>query len=92
MLQGIPTEHLLAEISWRARQQLAQRLRAQRETRGLSAAEVARAAGVTKRHLENIETGNFGPSDEVLSRIADLFGCSVAELHGFVPAAAGKAA
>jgi XRE family transcriptional regulator, aerobic/anaerobic benzoate catabolism transcriptional regulator len=49
---------------------LGARLRAQREARGLSLAELARLAGVSRRYLTEAEAGRANPSVLVLARLA----------------------
>jgi XRE family transcriptional regulator, aerobic/anaerobic benzoate catabolism transcriptional regulator len=50
---------------------LGSRLRSRREARGLSLAELARRAGVSRRYLTEAEAGRANPSVVVLARLAE---------------------
>jgi XRE family aerobic/anaerobic benzoate catabolism transcriptional regulator len=59
---------------------LGERVRAIREERALSRKAVCLAAGVSERHLANLEYGIGNPSILVLSQIAGALACSIADL------------
>ena len=59
---------------------LGERVRALREEHGLSRKSVCTAAGVSERHLANLEYGTGNPSILVLSQIAGALSCSLADL------------
>ena len=61
---------------------LGQRTRAQRARLGLTRRALALAAGVSERHLANLEVGLGNASIRVLLQIAQALHCSVAELTG----------
>jgi XRE family aerobic/anaerobic benzoate catabolism transcriptional regulator len=67
-----PTQGLL--------QDLGARLRALREERGVSLAELARSAGVSRRYLTEAEAGRANTSVLVLARLAEALGVSLAQL------------
>ncbi len=58
----------------------AQRLRELRQKRGLKQTELAEIAGVNNGNLSRYERGSAQPSAEVLSRLADALGVTVAHL------------
>jgi XRE family transcriptional regulator, aerobic/anaerobic benzoate catabolism transcriptional regulator len=64
----------LAQLGLRAR-----RLRARR---GLTRRELAKEAGVSERHLANLEMGSQNPSIQILRQVAKSLNCSVTELIG----------
>jgi XRE family aerobic/anaerobic benzoate catabolism transcriptional regulator len=59
---------------------LGERLRATREERGLSLAELARRAGVSRRYLTEAEHGRANLSVGVLARLAEVLGTRPATL------------
>ncbi len=63
---------------------LAERVKALRARRGLPRKALAKAAGVSERHLANLEYGIGNPSVLVLSQVAQALQCSPAELLGDV--------
>jgi XRE family transcriptional regulator, aerobic/anaerobic benzoate catabolism transcriptional regulator len=63
---------------------LGERVRAVRSRLGLSRKAAAAAAGVSERHLANLEYGTGNASILVLSQISDALGCSLAEIVGDV--------
>jgi XRE family transcriptional regulator, aerobic/anaerobic benzoate catabolism transcriptional regulator len=65
---------------------LGERARALRSRRGLSRRAAAVAAGMSERHLANLEYGTGNASILVLLQVADALGCSLAELTGDVTA------
>lgn len=65
----------------------ATRLRALREHAGISAYELAKRSGVSAPMIRNIEAGTNLPGWEVVCKLADALGVSVAE---FRKALAGK--
>jgi transcriptional regulator with XRE-family HTH domain len=56
------------------------RLRARREARGLSQAELSRRAGVRRTHIVALEQGKHDPALLTLRRLADGLGMDVADL------------
>jgi transcriptional regulator with XRE-family HTH domain len=56
------------------------RLRDLRQLRGLSLAQVARAASVTKGYLSKVEAGVATPSVAVLTQLAKVYNISISEL------------
>ncbi len=64
---------------------LAQRLKAWREFRGLTQAEVERRGGLAHNALSRIETGGVSPKLGTLERIAAALELSVEELHLRMP-------
>jgi XRE family aerobic/anaerobic benzoate catabolism transcriptional regulator len=65
---------------------LGDRVRALRSRRGLSRKALALAAGMSERHLANLEYGTGNASILVLLQVADALECSLAELTGDVTA------
>jgi XRE family aerobic/anaerobic benzoate catabolism transcriptional regulator len=61
---------------------LGERAKALRTRRGLTRKALARATGVSERHLANLEYGVGNASILVLSQVARALQCSVAELVG----------
>ncbi len=59
------------------------RLRRVREDRGLSQAELARRAGISRQALHAVETGRYVPNTAVALRLARALECAVEDL--FVP-------
>ena len=53
------------------------RIREQRETRGISQAELARRIGMTRQHLSLLEGQQKVATVETLLRLAREFGCTV---------------
>src|SRR5690606_36294615 len=53
-----------------------------RAQRGLTRKAVAKAAGVSERHLANLEYGTGNASILVLQQVASALHCSLAELLG----------
>jgi transcriptional regulator with XRE-family HTH domain len=53
------------------------RIKALRETRGLSQATVAKAARISREHLARLEGGHYDPSVGTLERIAEALGVSL---------------
>jgi DNA-binding XRE family transcriptional regulator len=60
-------------------------LRVWREHRGMSAAQVAEAVGVTPAHVSKLESGKGDPSVAVLVKLARVLHTTVEELIGFEP-------
>ena len=67
-------------------QTLGERVRAQRLKRGMTRRQTAAAAGVSERHLANLEYGVGNASVLVLHQVAQALHCSLAELLGDVTA------
>ena len=64
------------------------RLASLRQTRGESLQDVADAVAVSKAHIWDLEKGRTGnPSMQLVQRLADHFGVSVASLVGEDPGA-----
>lgn len=67
---------------------LADRIRTFRMRKGLSLQQLADAAGVSKAHIWDLEQNRSkNPSLELLTKLADRLGVSVADLVGENPAA-----
>lgn len=64
---------------------LGSRLRILRETRALSLAELARAAGLTKGYLSKVEREMATPSTATLLVLCDALGISLGELFESTP-------
>ncbi|MDR5683632.1 MAG: substrate-binding domain-containing protein [Armatimonadota bacterium] len=60
--------------------ELQNRVRAVRESRGLSQVELARLAGLSRQALSAIESGRYLPNTAVALRLAGAMGCAVEEL------------
>jgi molybdate-binding protein/DNA-binding XRE family transcriptional regulator len=60
--------------------ELESRVRRVRESRGLSQAELARAAGLSRQALSAVEAGRYVPNTAVALRLADALGCAVEDL------------
>ena len=56
------------------------RLKQLREAKGMSIAELAAAAGVTRQHIGKLEKGEGNPTHELLQRISLALECSVADI------------
>jgi len=67
------------------------RVRAAREARGLSQAELARRAGLSRQALSAIEAGRYLPNTAVALRLAQALGCAVEELFAFLSSATVRA-
>ena len=63
---------------------LGERVRNLRSRRGMTRKAVAQAAGVSERHLANLEYGTGNASILVLLQVADALQCSLSELLGDV--------
>jgi transcriptional regulator with XRE-family HTH domain len=63
-------------------QQLGRRVREEREKAGLSLAQLAAAAGITKAYLVRLENQAGNPSLEVVARIAEALDLTVADMVG----------
>ena len=59
---------------------LVNHLRAMREARGATQAELAEALGVSRQTVISIEQGRYAPSLELALRLARHFGTSVEEM------------
>lgn len=64
--------------------QLGERVRAIRSRRGMTRKALAQAAGVSERHLANLEYGQGNASALILLQVARALQCSMAELLGDV--------
>jgi transcriptional regulator with XRE-family HTH domain len=69
---------------------LAQRIRAERDSRGWSLAELAARSHVSKAMLSKVEREEVSPTAVILSRIATAFGLTLAELLTDAPEAARR--
>ena len=63
---------------------LGEQVRSLRARRGMTRKSLARAAGVSERHLANLETGVGNASILVLQQVAQALQCPLAELFGDV--------
>ena len=61
---------------------LGERVRLLRARRGLSRRALAEAAGISERHLANLETGLGNASVMLLRQLAEALRCTIAELVG----------
>jgi XRE family aerobic/anaerobic benzoate catabolism transcriptional regulator len=61
---------------------LGDRTRRLRARSGLTRRELAKEAGVSERHLANLETGVSNPSVQILRQLAGALSCSIAEIVG----------
>jgi XRE family aerobic/anaerobic benzoate catabolism transcriptional regulator len=61
---------------------LGERVRQLRARRGLSRRALAQEAGISERHLANLETGSGNASVMLLRQLAMALGCTVVELVG----------
>jgi len=61
-------------------ERLARRIRAEREARGWSLAEVATRSGVSKAMISKVERGEASPTATLLVRLASAFGLTLATL------------
>ena len=69
---------------------LGERARALRARRGMTRKAVASSAGVSERHLANLEYGEGNASILVLLQVAGALQCSLAELIGDITKAQQK--
>jgi transcriptional regulator with XRE-family HTH domain len=68
---------------------LAQCVKAERQARGWSQADLATHAGVAKASVSKIERGEMSPSAGLLVRLAAAFDLTLAWLHGAAASAFG---
>ncbi len=62
---------------------LGEQVRKRRKEKGIAAAELARRANISKGYLSEIESGQAPkPSGEILMRLADSLGTTIADLLG----------
>jgi XRE family aerobic/anaerobic benzoate catabolism transcriptional regulator len=61
---------------------LGERVRTMRSRRGVTRKVLAREAGISERHLANLETGTGNASVLLLRQLAQALNCSMAELVG----------
>lgn len=59
---------------------LAQRVRGYRESKGFSLSDLAKASGVSRSYLYQVESGESSPTEEKLVALARALGVSVADL------------
>jgi len=69
---------------------LGERVRALRHRRGMTRKRLAEAAGVSERHLANLETGQGNASVMLLRDLARALGSSIGEIVGEDAAASGE--
>jgi len=67
-------------VGRRGAAELESRVRTVRESRGLSQAELARLAGLSRQALSAIEAGRYIPNTAVALRLAQALGCAVEDL------------
>lgn len=70
----MPTE---LQVEW------GQRLREVREQHGLTGSELAKAAGVTRQHIQRVEAGITSSSDDVRIKIASVLGVQVTDIWSY---------
>ena len=75
----MPTE---LQIAW------GHRLREVRTERDMSGSELAKKAGVTRQHIQRIETGQTAVSDDVRIAIASALGVEVNAIFDYAQAGA----
>lgn len=56
-----------------------QRIKRERMSRSMTQRALAEAVGVGVPHISKVEAGRESPSDELLGRIAQVFGCDADE-------------
>src|SRR5262245_2278556 len=61
---------------------LGERVRSLRNRRGMTRKVLARVAGVSERHLANLETGQGNASVMLLRQLAGALGATIGELVG----------
>jgi XRE family transcriptional regulator, aerobic/anaerobic benzoate catabolism transcriptional regulator len=71
---------------------LGERVRALRHRRGMTRKRLAEAAGVSERHLANLETGQGNASVMLLRDLARALGSSIGEIVGEDAVASGESA
>ena len=59
---------------------IGERIRRERLDRSMTQRVLAEAVGVGVPHISKVEAGRENPSDDLLVRIADVFGCDSDEL------------
>ena len=59
---------------------IGQRVKRERLSRSMTQRTLAEAVGVGVPHISKVEAGRESPSDELLGKIALVFGCDVDEL------------
>ena len=69
---------------------LGERVRALRHRRGMTRKRLAEAAGVSERHLANLETGQGNASIMLLRELARALGSSIGEIAGEDASATGE--
>jgi transcriptional regulator with XRE-family HTH domain len=69
---------------------LAARLRAEREARGWSLAELAQRSGVSRAMISKVERGESSPTAALLGRWSGAFGLSLSQLLARVEGAGGR--
>jgi putative transcriptional regulator len=60
--------------------ELGNRIRAAREARGLTQAELAARVGVSRKTVNTVENGVFVPSTVIALKLAGALGCAVEQL------------
>lgn len=60
-----------------------ERIKRLRKTSDLTAADIAKDAGITPQYLHAIERGEYSPSDDVKIRIAKAMGVQVGEIFSY---------
>src|SRR6187455_2551390 len=71
---------------------LGERVRAVRARRGMTRKRLAEVAGVSERHLANLETGQGNASVTLLRQLARALGSSIGEIVGEDASATGESA
>ncbi|HWT99383.1 MAG TPA: XRE family transcriptional regulator [Terriglobales bacterium] len=76
-------------IDFNLENRLAARLKAERESRGWTLAELATRSGVSKAMASKIERGEASPTATLLGRLATAFGLTLAQLFARVEEGGG---
>ena len=59
---------------------IGQRIKRERLSRGMTQRELAALVGVGVPHISKVEAGRENPSDDLLRKVAEVFGCDFDEL------------
>ncbi len=58
-------------------QRLPEKIRTLRERQGLSQGELANQVGVSRTHINKLESGSKSPSTKLMLKLADVFGTTI---------------
>lgn len=62
--------------------QMGRRIQKLREDRGMSRAQLANEAGISRQYVRSLELGEYDPTLGTLQKIAKAFGVKLTELVG----------